>query len=66
MWFGDACIDASFVNRILGYAEVVDWQVVVDRVVHDEALRRGLRNVESIPFFGYEVQGVKQEASRPT
>jgi len=54
MWFGDACVDQAHIERILKYAKTVDWQVVVDRGVADEATRRGIGNVEFIPFFGYD------------
>jgi spore maturation protein CgeB len=54
MWFGDACVDEAHVERILRYASAVDRQIVVDRAVADEAARRGIGNVEFIPFFGYD------------
>ncbi len=54
MWFGDACVNPDFVDRILNYATAVDWQIVVDRRVYEEAVRRSIRNVEFIPFFGYD------------
>jgi len=54
MWFGDACVDRHFIERILNYAACVDWQVVVDCQVATEARRRGLATVEFIPFFGYD------------
>lgn len=54
MWFGDACVNEEFVERVLHYAQVVDWQVVVDRRASDEAARRGIANVEFIPFLGYD------------
>jgi spore maturation protein CgeB len=54
MWFGDACVDQKHVERILSYARAVDWQIVVGSAVADEAVRRGIRNVEFIANFGYD------------
>jgi GT2 family glycosyltransferase/Flp pilus assembly protein TadD/glycosyltransferase involved in cell wall biosynthesis len=54
MWFGDACVNEKFVERILEYAQAVDWQVVVDGHVASAAKRRGIDHVEFIPFFGYD------------
>lgn len=54
MWFGDACVNQQFIERILQYANVVSWQVVVDRQVFDEAQQRGITNVEFLANFGYD------------
>lgn len=54
MWFGDACVDENHIERILRYAQTVDWQVVVDREAQDRARERGIANVEFVPFFGYD------------
>lgn len=54
MWFGDACVNDQFIERLMAYAPCVDRQIVVDRGVAEAAARRGLQNVEFIPFFGYD------------
>ncbi|MBL9126637.1 MAG: FkbM family methyltransferase, partial [Verrucomicrobiales bacterium] len=54
MWFGDACVNDEFVQRILSYASSVTHQVTVDRHVARAARQKGLGNVEFVPFFGYD------------
>ncbi len=54
MWFGDACVNDEFVQRILSYAPAVTHQIVVDRHVALAARKQGIPNVEFIPFFGYD------------
>ncbi|MBK8000463.1 MAG: glycosyltransferase [Verrucomicrobia bacterium] len=54
MWFGDACVNDQFIERLMAYAPCVDRQIVVDRGVAEAAAQRGLQNVEFIPFFGYD------------
>jgi len=54
MWFGDACVNDEFVQRILSYAPAVTHQVTVDRHVALAARKRGIHNVEFVPFFGYD------------
>ncbi len=54
MWFGDACVNDEFIDRLMAYAPCVDRQIVVDRGVAEAAAKRGLQNVEFIPFFGYD------------
>ncbi|RJQ51596.1 MAG: glycosyltransferase [Nitrospiraceae bacterium] len=54
MWFGDACINQSFIDRILNYTQTVDWQIVVDTRVIEEAEKRDIKNIEFVPFFGYD------------
>ena len=54
MWFGDTCANDEFVERILNYAPSVTHQVTVDRHVALAAKKRGIINVEFVPFFGYD------------
>ncbi len=54
MWFGDACVNDEFVQRILAYAPSVTHQVTVDRHVALAARKAGIPRVEFIPFFGYD------------
>ncbi|MGE3310935.1 MAG: FkbM family methyltransferase, partial [Limisphaerales bacterium] len=54
MWFGDACVNDEFVQRILSYAPSVTHQVTVDRHVALAARKAGIPQVEFIPFFGYD------------
>jgi hypothetical protein len=54
MWYGDPSTPPGEVDRLVRYARVVDWQVVVDRTPLDAAVAQGLDNVEMIPYFGYD------------